>query len=181
MPGILRVDQANVDYIYAKTAGGKVYVPNHVIQYATAINTVPADRASQSWGEISSNYRISFTPASASSRLLIQMSFGYSMDTDHHTQTFKIYDITNLADASVGQASGGRNRASGAMRGQYNIDNACFLNLQASFSASSTSPRTYGLYQMGAGTCRVLQSWNDRSDPWGWTCPWTATIWEIGQ
>ena len=31
MPGILRVDQANVDYIYAKTAGASVYIPGHVI------------------------------------------------------------------------------------------------------------------------------------------------------
>ena len=30
MAGILRVDQANVDYIYAKTAGGKTYIPGQI-------------------------------------------------------------------------------------------------------------------------------------------------------
>lgn len=165
----------------AAITAAKMGYSGSIIQYAYAVSTTFVDRASTSWGELSTSYRVSITPLRSTSRLFIQMSFGYSIDTDHYTQTFKIYDVTNSADASVGAASGSRNRASGAMRGQYNNDNACFLTLNAAIGASTTVARTYGLYQMGYGTCRVLQSWNDRSDPWGWTCPWTATILEIAQ
>lgn len=52
MPGILRVDQANVDYIYAKTVGGTVYVPGHIIQ---VVNTYLKDPFSQS---ISAGYNV---------------------------------------------------------------------------------------------------------------------------
>ena len=43
MAGILRVDQANVDFIYAKTSGGSVYIPGHIIQ-------VKSTNANYGWG-----------------------------------------------------------------------------------------------------------------------------------
>ncbi len=43
MPGILRVDQANVDYIYAKSSGAGVYIPGHILQ-------VKNTNANYSWG-----------------------------------------------------------------------------------------------------------------------------------
>lgn len=54
MPGILRVDQANVDYIYAKTAGGGVYVSGHVLQMK---NT----NANYSWGSWGSQNELEMT------------------------------------------------------------------------------------------------------------------------
>ena len=41
MAGILRVDQANVDYIYSKTSGGTTYIPGHIIQVVNTYYTTP--------------------------------------------------------------------------------------------------------------------------------------------
>jgi hypothetical protein len=49
MAGILRVDQANVDYIYAKTTGGSVYIPGHILQ----VKTTKANYGWGSWGSTS--------------------------------------------------------------------------------------------------------------------------------
>mgnify|MGYP003350229725 CR=1 FL=1 len=43
MAGILRVDQANVDFIYSKTAGRGVYIPGYIIQ-------VQNTKANYNWG-----------------------------------------------------------------------------------------------------------------------------------
>ncbi len=46
MPGILRVDQANVDYIYAKSSGAGVYIPGHILQ----VKNTNANYGWGSWG-----------------------------------------------------------------------------------------------------------------------------------
>ncbi len=74
MPGILRVDQANVDSIYAKTAGGFVYIPGHVIQYVDYL----APSLNDNYTTISSNtvwdtpVTVSITPKRSNSKLVVR-------------------------------------------------------------------------------------------------------------
>lgn len=72
MAGILRVDQANVDIIGAKTSGGTVYIPGHIIQ---VVNTYLTNPFSQS---ITAGYNTyndipglsaTITPKSSSSKI----------------------------------------------------------------------------------------------------------------
>ena len=72
MPGILRVDQANVDYIYAKTAGGTTYIPGHVVQvvhtYLTATSAISMTAGAAVTTDIS-GLSASITPKSTSSKI----------------------------------------------------------------------------------------------------------------
>ena len=74
MPGILRVDQANVDVIYAKTAGGITYIPGHIIQ---VVNTYYTTQTSQSFSGTYNVYTdiaglaATITPKSTNSKIYI--------------------------------------------------------------------------------------------------------------
>jgi hypothetical protein len=79
MPGILRVDQANVDYIYAKTSGGTTYIPGHIIQVQTvSTNNRLAGTLGASTNPTSTSgtsyVTLSFTPKSAASKLWLTTS-----------------------------------------------------------------------------------------------------------
>jgi len=74
MAGILRVDQANVDYIYAKTAGGRVYIPGHIIQ---VVQTVVSNRwvgssSNNTWNDIT-GMSCTITPTYSTSKILVQV------------------------------------------------------------------------------------------------------------
>lgn len=74
MAGILRVDQANVDYIYAKTAGSRTYMPGHVIQVVHAEDsTMYTTTSTSTWTTICS---ATITPTSSSSKIMIFASAG---------------------------------------------------------------------------------------------------------
>jgi hypothetical protein len=150
-----------------------------LINFAQTVSTTVATRTSSAWGEVNSGYRINYTPVRSDSTLLVMFSFGYSIDTDHYTQTFRMYDFTNSATMSIGGVDGSRNRATGAHRGQYNVDNAIHMVLHSIVGSGSTTARAYGFQHMGAGTVRINSSYVDRSDPWGWTTPFVATVMEF--
>lgn len=81
MPGILRVDQANVDYIYAKTGGAGVYIPGHIVQLvnyqtgalATGTTTIPYDDTIPQNTEGNEYMSLAITPKSATSKLKIDV------------------------------------------------------------------------------------------------------------
>ena len=74
MAGILRVDQANVDYIYAKTVGVKTYIPGHVIQVVHGEDsTTYTTTSTSSWTTICSAI---ITPTNVNSKILIIASAG---------------------------------------------------------------------------------------------------------
>lgn len=86
MPGILRVDQANVDYIYAKTAGNTTYIPGHIIQVVnTYINTPQSQSVSGSFATYNdiANLTATITPKSVNSKIYITVRwFGEFGSTD---------------------------------------------------------------------------------------------------
>ena len=71
MTGILRVEQANVDYIYARTTGGRVYVPGHVIQVQQSIYTSTFTTTSSNYVTV---FGVTITPTSISSKFLVSCS-----------------------------------------------------------------------------------------------------------
>ena len=86
MAGILRVDQANVDYIYAKTAGGTTYIPGHIIQVVnTYLNSPQSQSVSGSWTTYNdiSGFAATITPKSTSSKIYATVRwFGEFGSTD---------------------------------------------------------------------------------------------------
>lgn len=165
MAGILRVDQANVDYIYAKTTGGKVYVPGHVIQVQqtdllsvwSATSTTPVDVTGLS---------VNITPTSASSKILVYTSMNIGVQDDNY-----LYTLLLRNGVAVGNGTG----ASGSRV-------SCFLtvtqtalgepnrwrihNVNRSFldSPATTSTLTYKI-QMASpylnGTMYLNRQYND--------------------
>jgi hypothetical protein len=101
MPGILRVDQANVDFIYAKTTGGTVYVPGHIIQ---VVNTYYKTPTSFSVPTSSSTYTdvpgivATITPKSTSSKIYMTVRwFGeFTPQTMAYEVMFNIKRNTSL-------------------------------------------------------------------------------------
>ena len=86
MAGILRVDQANVDVIYAKTAGGITYIPGHIIQVVnTYLNTPFSQSVSGSFATYNdiSGLAATITPKSINSKIYITVRwFGEYSSTD---------------------------------------------------------------------------------------------------
>ena len=108
MAGILRVDQANVDYIYAKTAGGATYIPGHIIQVQhTTVNTQLSGTLGAStdpaYNSGYSYVTMSFTPKSALSKLWITTSPISIEETSNIQDDFWLaafYDTTRIACVS---------------------------------------------------------------------------------
>ncbi len=100
MAGILRVDQANVDYIYAKTSGAAVYIPGHIIQVQqtdllsvwSATSATPVDVTGLS---------VSITPKSASSKILIYVSMNIGVGDDNY-----VYTLLMRNGVAVGSGTG---------------------------------------------------------------------------
>jgi hypothetical protein len=71
MAGILRVDQANVDYIYAKTAGATPYIPGHIINVVYARSKAQATTTSTTPVAIDSTLNLVITPKSVNSKIFV--------------------------------------------------------------------------------------------------------------
>ncbi len=108
MAGILRVDQANVDIINAKTAGATVYIPGHIIQVQhTTTNTQLSGTLGAStdpaYNSGTSYVTMTFTPKSASSKLWITTSPISIEEQTNNGDDFWLaafYDTTRIACVS---------------------------------------------------------------------------------
>jgi hypothetical protein len=125
-----------------------------IVQVATSC---PAPGAvalgTASWTEVSSSFRVSITPKSASNTLLIQCIFNFGGGFDSILSHFKIYDITNSADVNLHTANGSRTPMHGSARQLDSDDNDVDqMVLSTTVSAGSTSARTYGLYSKNEST-----------------------------
>ena len=95
MAGILRVDQANVDYIYAKTAGGKVYVPGHVVQ-VQQYNYTSTFTTTSGYVTV---FGVNITPTSVNSKILVTCSVlrcGDSWNSGRQYTSLWRNEVTNL-------------------------------------------------------------------------------------
>ena len=71
MAGILRVDQANVDVIGPKTAGGTIAIPGHVIQVQSVTKTdTYSGSVTQVWTDIT-GLSVAITPKFSTSKIAV--------------------------------------------------------------------------------------------------------------
>jgi hypothetical protein len=112
MAGILRVDQANVDIINAKTAGGKVFIPGHIIQVQSTTKTDAwtAAIAAGTWTDIP-GLTVAITPVLATSKILVT---GHMYGNGQSTLTqFFFRIVRDSTPICIADAVGTRMRATG--------------------------------------------------------------------
>jgi hypothetical protein len=113
----------------------------------------PVSLGTASFTEVSSSFRVSITPKSASNTLLIQCTFNFGGGFDSILSLFKIYDITNSADVNLHTGAGSRTPGHGSARQIDSDDNDVDqMVLSTTVSAGSTSARTYGMYSRNEST-----------------------------
>jgi len=141
-----------------------------VLQIKTTESTDLANFNGNSWHEANSGYRVSLTPVSSTSTVVITIAFAVSHETHHHTAAFQVYDFSSNSQVSGSATGGGTRPASdAAYRGSYNADNAGAINMTVVDTRTGTSARTYGMRGRSSGNCHINHSHAQRSDPWGWT------------
>lgn len=134
--------------------GSQVSIPNLQPIAGQTIQTVTVNPAigvtnisANTWTEVSSSFRLSITPKSSSSTLLLTCTFAFGGRNTSNIQSFKFYDVTNSADVNLHTGSGSRFAAHGSIRqvdsDSNDIDN---VTLSVAVSSGSTTARTYGLY-----------------------------------
>ncbi len=98
-----------------------------------------ANRSSNQWGEISSQYRLTVTPKRTDSKIVFECSLPNQTVTHHGLNHYRIYNVTDSAVVNEPQAHASRSRDHAPSRGQYNADNVTVVNIRAvgdSFSGS---------------------------------------------
>jgi hypothetical protein len=132
------------------------------------------------WGETSSALRLAITPKSASSTLVLTVSFMFGGGNTSQISYFKFYDITNAADVNLGSAGSTRTPCHGGARQVDTDDNDTdSISMTTTVSAGSTTARTYGMYNRKEGTdaAYYFGNFND-SSALGYARP-TYTIMEV--
>jgi hypothetical protein len=132
------------------------------------------------WGETSSALRLAITPKSASSTLVLTVSFMFGGGNTSQISYFKFYDITNAADVNLGSAGSNRTPCHGGARQVDTDDNDTdSISMTTTVSAGSTTARTYGMYNRKEGTdAAYFFGNNSDSSALGYARP-TYTIMEV--
>ena len=188
MPGILRVDQANVDYIYAKTTGGKTYIPGHVIQVQ---QTVKTDTWTGSTTSGTGTYAtvtgmsVSITPTSTSSKIWVMAN----LLVGYYAYSMRGVIRRNGTHLMVGDAASSRPRCSfwfssyvgNTTYEGYHMHQVAFNYFD---SPSSTSALSYDVglssYAGNVVTLNRNYNWQDNADYDGAVAS-SITVMEIAQ
>ena len=174
MPGILRVDQANVDYIYAKTAGGKVYVPGHVVQVVHSVLTTVFSTTSTSM--TSTGLTAVITPTTTSSKILAKVSgIGSAADANASQILFQLVRSGTIVD---GQSAIPWNTSIRAFATVEGARSRWPVTCNLLDSPSTTSSLTYTLNMMVTGSTGYLGRWGTDGN---WNVATTLTLMEIAQ
>lgn len=179
MAGILRVDQANVDYIYAKTGGGKVYVPGHIIQIQQAIKTDVFSSSSTSYVDIT-GLSVTITPVSTSSKILVVTNVKGQGTTNGTTRLMRdstaIFLGTSSGSRTVG--SGGCFYGAGSPGGAGQGNNHFYVD-----SPSTTSTITYKIQLIvyTGGTVYINTTYNDTDAAYTMRGASSITVMEVAQ
>jgi hypothetical protein len=149
MPGILRVDQANVDFIYAKSAGSTVYVPGHIIQVVQAIKTDTfTSSTAETWTNIT-GMSATITPKQSTSKILVNVHLARVSGTN--ALAFRVLRDGNLYLA--GDAAGSRPQLHFAESNQGRDTNHCGQAIHMYVdSPATTSTCTYQVQVRPEGT-----------------------------
>ena len=155
-----------------------------IVQMQVLNDTGNYSQTSDTPAEITTNWRLAFTPKYSDSKILLKASFSANTSAGQ-VYAFKFYDVTNATDIGVGPAFGNRRQTGRAIRGP-NLDgnDATIIDVEAITDANTTTARTYTLYgqreNTGSGTIYFNYSSGD-SSAFGWSTPFTLTITEIKQ
>jgi hypothetical protein len=178
MPGILRVDQANVDYIYAKTAGGKVYVPGHTIQIQQTVKNDVFSSSSTSYVDIT-GLSVSITPVSVNSKILVVANVKGQGGSNATTRLMRDSTAIFLGTASGSRTvgSGGDLFGSGSPGGAGQTNVHFFVD-----SPSTTSAITYKVQLVVYGSTAYINStYNDSDASYTMRGASSITVMEIAQ
>lgn len=181
MPGILRVDQANVDFIYAKTAGSTVYIPGHVVQIVQGIKTDTfSSSTAETWTDITGMSAV-ITPKFATSK--IQVHVNLSRVSGGNALAFRVLRNSSLFNA--GSAIGSRLQVHAAESNQGRDANHCgqciihYLD-----DPATTSTLTYQVQVRPEGTFFGLnrtQNYTDGTQSYNSVSSSTIVLTEIAQ
>ena len=158
--------------------GGKI------LQVATLAFTSRFSAASNNaWADVT-GFKIDFTPQSASSTIIVQVSLGWSTGSSN-TSAFKV--IRDTTDVMVGDAVGVSPRAGWTNMGQNSFSSShCYSSHWTGFESSpGTSQVEYQLQyrsQSGSTTTAINQSagGDNINDSYGSTGSSSMVIWEVG-
>ena len=151
MAGILRVDQANVDVIYAKTGGGSVYISGHTIQVQSTSKTdTYTGSVATTWTDVT-GLSVNITPKFATSKILVMASIygGCSINC-------QVRVARNGSGILVGDAAGSRPPSGAASFYDYNDGNiAKTYPIIGYDSPATTSTCTYKVQWYMTNTATV--------------------------
>lgn len=162
------------------------YIPisGQIIQVQTTTNATQLSSNSESWTEISSIWRITFTPKYANSKIILKAKLPVNTTTAE-IYHFKFYDITNTTDIGVGPASGGRTACTVAYRGPaLDANDAGTVFMDAVITNTTTTARTYGIYfkKESYGSAAIYFNYSvSTAGDFSWDAPMLFTITEIAQ
>ena len=183
MAGILRVDQANVDYIYAKTAGGRTYIPGHIIQVQSIAITSILTTSPNGSSVAVTGFAASITPTLATSKILLLAQINYSVQGV--VTTPGCYFTRNGTTIGVGDAGSGQFRVGFSIPCSSTGDTNQAAPAGYNFldSPATTSTLTYQLYVQNDNAYAVYfnRSYADAASATGKRSISTITLMEIAQ
>ena len=154
-----------------------------VLQVVTNVVTdVVVSRTSSTWGEITSDTRVTITPISSSSNLILMHTITYNQTGSlHYIDHFKFYDITNGQDVCVGSNASRANKVTTALRGpNRDINDASVLPMIGVTASANTTARTYGVYhRCEQSATRSFYASNGTSGTYPWTVPSVFVVMEV--
>jgi len=118
---------------------------SNIIQMKVHHSTVWANRNSSSPGELHSDYRFTFSPKRSDSIIMIMYHLYSQTATNHALNQYQIRDTSGNIIQSADTNGQSRANSNCTTRGQYNGDNARFINPCVTENSYSGS-KTYTLY-----------------------------------
>tara|TARA_B110000503_G_scaffold94000_1_gene141728 strand:+ start:1828 stop:2364 length:537 start_codon:yes stop_codon:yes gene_type:complete len=154
-----------------------------VLQVVSTVDTGFRSSGVNTFTEVSTAWRLSITPSSASSKLILSAQFCENRYSGAALTIYqaKFYDVTNSSNVFVGASLGSRNPSTITWRGSHGDDNDVDEHLMyAIVDASNTTARTYTIYYKSeSGALTFFNRSTADNSTYGWTAPFIFTIMEI--
>ena len=129
--------------------------------------------------ELTSNLRVSITPKSATSTIMIEVYATFVSPGSNNLEYAAIYDVTNSAYVNLPPANGSRTRVHWVQRTTaFDANDFDTMSFTISVPNTSTATRTYTLYHSTEGSVIQFLS-STLSTASGATYPMFMRVWEI--
>tara|TARA_B110000003_G_scaffold249612_1_gene262088 strand:- start:84 stop:752 length:669 start_codon:yes stop_codon:yes gene_type:complete len=104
------------------------------------------------FAETTSTLRLAITPQSASSTLVLTISFMFGGGNSSQLSYFKFYDYTNSADVNLGSAGTRQGCHGGARQVDTDDNDTDSIQFATTVASGSTAARTYTMYNRKEGS-----------------------------